>query len=100
MSNDFSEVFFFHFYPCAGALSTCVLSLSLRFLCVVVESIVEERFRTASPSGTVMMDGKLSLYKIQAYTAYSSLLVPVVAASCLVMGPAEPRDGQRGMLGA
>lgn len=73
MSNDFPEVFFFHFYPSAGALSTRVLSLSLRFLCVVVESIVEERFRTASLSGTVMMDGKLSLFIKYRHTQHTPL---------------------------
>lgn len=73
MSNDFPEVFFFHFYSSAGALSTRVLSLSLRFLCVVVESIVEERFRTASPSGTVMMDGKLSLSIKYRHTQHTPL---------------------------
>lgn len=52
-----------HFYACAGALSalSLFLSLSLRFLFVVVESIREERFRIASPSGAVMMDGESSL---------------------------------------
>ena len=39
-----------------------VLSLSLRFLYVVVESIGEERFRIASPSGAVMMDSEPSFW--------------------------------------
>lgn len=37
------------------------LSLFLRFLYVVVENSGEEKFRIASSSGTVMMDGEPSL---------------------------------------
>lgn len=96
MSNDYSEGFFSIF-----TLVLVHLALSLRFLCVVVESIVEERVRICLPLWNCD-DGwqAFPLYKIQAYTAYSSLLVPVVAASCLVMGPVEPREGQIRMLGA
>lgn len=90
------RVFFFHFYPCAGALST-LTEISLR--------CGGKHCRGKSQDCLPLWncdDGwqAFPLYKIQAYTAYSSLLVPVVAASCLVMGPVEPREGQIRMLGA
>lgn len=68
MSNDYSEGFFSIF-----TLVLVHLALSLRFLCVVVESIVGERVRIASPSGTVMMDGKLSLFIKYRHTQHTPL---------------------------
>lgn len=87
---------------CAGALSalSLFLSLSRRFLFVVVESIREERFRIASPSGAVMMDGESSLcikyvHAQQTPLYYSLLLLP----RAWQWDQQDPDGVQIGMLG-